>query len=115
MSPKTPSLILVAALLLPLGAFAAEATPPKAEPAAEARQDPPDAKADANASRAARRKAQRQADAACDTTASRIRRNRAGECVPSSQPTRSYSKDDIDNTGQTDIAEALRRLDPRFQ
>jgi hypothetical protein len=35
--------------------------------------------------------------------------------VKSSQPTRSYSKEELDSTGQFDTGEALRRLDPRFQ
>ena len=104
----TPALILAAALLLPLGALAADATPPQpSEAAQETRKD-----AD---TRAADAKPRKKAAMACEgATASRIRRNKAGECVHSAQPTRSYSKEDIDTTGQTDMGEALKRLDPRF-
>jgi hypothetical protein len=51
------------------------------------------------------------ADLACprSTTASRIS-TRAGEC--SSSPIRTYTQQDIDRTGQTDVGSALRMLDP---
>jgi hypothetical protein len=44
-------------------------------------------------------------------TGSRIK-PKEGECRG---PGTSYSKDDIDQTGAFDTAEALRRLDPRIQ
>jgi hypothetical protein len=31
------------------------------------------------------------------------------------QPFRSYSKEELDSTGETDINEALRKLDPIFR
>lgn len=49
-----------------------------------------------------------------DTTSSRIRRDKAGSCAKSASPTRSYSREDIERTGQMDVGDALRRLDPRF-
>jgi hypothetical protein len=88
---------LAALLALPLGtvmaAEAPAASPAPARAAPEARHKEP---------------------APCDVTSTRIRRNRNGDCPASSQPTRSYTKDDLDSTGQTDVGEALRRLDPRF-
>jgi len=49
--------------------------------------------------------------AACppNTTASRIQ-PRANEC--SASPVRTYSQDDVQRTGQPDVANALQMLDP---
>lgn len=51
------------------------------------------------------------------TAAANAKARKAGrkerECANS--PGRSYSKDDIDRTGQTDIASALRQLDPSIR
>ena len=53
----------------------------------------------------------RTAVAACppNTTASRIQ-PRANEC--SASPVRTYSQDDVQRTGQPDVANALQMLDP---
>jgi hypothetical protein len=52
---------------------------------------------------------QRQAN--CLQTGTRIRL-KADQC--SAVPGRVYSQDDLQRTGQTDVSQALRRLDPRF-
>lgn len=44
-------------------------------------------------------------------TGSRIRQ-RDAKTVCNGQPGRSYSKDDLDRTGHTNLADALRTLDP---
>ncbi|PPJ42075.1 MULTISPECIES: hypothetical protein [unclassified Pseudoxanthomonas] len=44
-------------------------------------------------------------------TGSRIRQ-RDAKTVCNGQPGRSYSKDELDRTGHTDLADALRTLDP---
>jgi hypothetical protein len=46
---------------------------------------------------------------------SHIRLSKPEECAKAARgPYRSYSKDDLDRTGETDLAEALRKLDPAF-
>ena len=94
-----------AALLLPLGAMAAEpAEKPESQSPTETQVQDEQGK-----------KAQKKAEKPCTTsTASRIRRDKADTCGKESQPTRTYSREEIESTGQTDTAEALRRLDPRF-
>jgi hypothetical protein len=47
-------------------------------------------------------------------TGTHIRPRVENECKASNGPQRSYSKDEIERTGQIDMAEALRRLDPSF-
>lgn len=56
-------------------------------------------------------------EAKCDTApGSRIRLGKAEDCKKlAKQPYRSYSKDELDSTGETDINEALRKLDPIFR
>jgi curli biogenesis system outer membrane secretion channel CsgG len=52
----------------------------------------------------------------CEATAtSRIRRGKAGDCATETQPTRTFTQRDLESTGQFDMGEALRRLDPRLQ
>lgn len=47
---------------------------------------------------------------------SRIRLARPEDCAKVARgPFRSYSKDDIDRTGESDLGEALRQLDPAFR
>ena len=87
---------LAAALLLPLGAVAAEPAAPADKPVAAQEAKP------------------KKIDKSCESaSASRIRKEK-GECINSAAPTRSFSKEEIESTGQTDTAEALKRLDPRF-
>jgi outer membrane receptor for monomeric catechols len=70
--------------------------------------------------KAAEEKPQKVESVECETvTGSRIKaarpaKDKAGKCAVSSSPTRTYSKDQIDMTGETDIADALRKLDPAF-
>ena len=91
---------LAFALLAPLGAaHAADSAPaPKAD--VKAKKD--EAKKD---------------EAKCDVApGSRIQRKKPEVCKDiAQQPYRSYSKEEIDNTGETNIAEALRKLDPSFR
>ena len=57
----------------------------------------------------------RLSDAHCiRQTGSRIRQ-RDAKTRCNGQPGRSYSKDDLDRTGQTGLAEALRTLDPSIR
>ena len=86
---------LGATMLLSLGAVAAEA-PARADGAIAATS-----KASKTESR-------------CDASAtSRIRRKN-DDCARSAAPTRTWTKQDLESTGQMDTGEALRRLDPRF-
>lgn len=52
----------------------------------------------------------------CDkATGSMIRPSKKNDCKPpGSLPTRTYTKEDIERTGEIDINQALRKLDPRF-
>ena len=86
---------LALVIALPVGAFAAEAqTPPAKE----------SVKAETKA---------KKAEPKCEpSTASRLRKDEK-DCGKDSQQTRSYSKSELESTGQTNTAEALRRLDPR--
>ena len=47
-------------------------------------------------------------------TGSRIRTDRA-TCAPVGYPYKSFSKEDIESTGQIDLLQALRQLNPAFQ
>lgn len=47
---------------------------------------------------------------------SHIRLAKPEDCSKAARgPYRSYSKEDLESTGETDVAEALRKLDPRFR
>jgi len=85
------------ALVAPLGAvLAADANAPKGE-----------AKEKVEA---------KKEEAKCDTAPGSRIRQKAADCKKSAkQPYRSYSKDELDSTGETDINEALRKLDPIFR
>ena len=56
-------------------------------------------------------------EAKCDAApGSRIRQAKPADCKKlAKQPFRSYSKEELDSTGETDINEALRKLDPIFR
>lgn len=57
----------------------------------------------------------RPADRFCEpSAASRVQRKKAEGCDKASSPTRSYSREELDSTGQNDMGRALRQLDPRF-
>jgi hypothetical protein len=84
---------LAVAALLPLSSIAAEPAPAAAAATAKAKK----------------------ADKPCEpATASRIRKSKADDCKKDMPPAGTYTKEDLDSTGQTDTGEALRRLDPRF-
>jgi len=76
---------LAAALLMPLGALAADAPTPDAQSKAEAQVE---TKADAKAAKTARAQKAKAKETECEATASRIQRNKAGECWKSTQPSR---------------------------
>src|SRR5262245_47032935 len=55
---------------------------------------------------------ERRNDPNCVTqTGTHLKSRQRNGCVANG---RSYSRDDLDRTGQTDVGEALRRLDPRL-
>jgi hypothetical protein len=52
----------------------------------------------------------------CDqVTGSRIRSATRKHCEPVGQPMRSYSAEELRSTGEMDLSEALRQLDPSFR
>jgi hypothetical protein len=91
----------VAALLMPVAALAADTTQTEKEPARE-KAEPKKAEA---------------AAATCDkVTGSRIKPTRETSCEKASnRPIRTYTADELRNTGETDLGAALRKLDPSFQ
>ena len=93
----------VLAVALPLGALAAE-------PAATTEQTAPTAQAADKPAKAMK------VDTHCrPATDTRIRRTKVAGCEnKSAQPTRTYTKEDLERTGETDTLQALRKLDPRF-
>ena len=76
-----------AAVMLPLGAAFAAEPAPSAKKAPECEQ----------------------------LTATRIQRTRTTDCIKPTQPTRTITKEELDSTGQADLGQALKRLDPRFR
>jgi len=50
----------------------------------------------------------------CESTGSRIRRNKVENCARSTAPTTNYYEKDLQSTGQADLGKALSQLDPRF-
>jgi hypothetical protein len=89
----------VAALLAPL---ALQAEEPAAKAAAEKTQ---------------KVEKTEKTEASCNQlTGSRIKPARSGKCESlSPSPLRSYSKEDLERTGETDLNEALRKVDPAFR
>jgi hypothetical protein len=96
--------ILAVVLLLPIGLQAADSEPaakPKAEdkPAAEATTE-----------------AARKAEPKCEyITGSHIRRSPKVKCEDGSPGLRVFTADDLQSTGETDLHEALRKLDTRMR
>jgi len=95
--------ILAAALVLPVALQAADPkvpAKPKAEekPAAEAKQ------------------VASKAEPKCEyITGSRIRHNPKVNCDDGTPGLRVFTSDELQSTGEVDVAEALRRLDPRMR
>ena len=53
--------------------------------------------------------------ASCENVSgTRILPNPKNACRSAIQPMRTYTKEDLDRTGEIDMAEALRKLDPIF-
>lgn len=78
---------------------------PAAQPAAQA-----DARADANADAQVQPAKKKLSDARClRQTGSRIQSKSKQDCAAYG---RSYSRDDLNGTGEVDVASALRKLDP---
>lgn len=105
---RMPTFVILAAALFAATAHAQAPAEPTATPAPAASQsvagteDRPAAEGDKK----------RLSDANCvRETGSRIaRRDGASRCT--GQPGRSYTKEDLDRTGHTNIGDALRALDP---
>lgn len=71
--------------------------------------------------KAAEEKPQKVEAVECQTvTGSRIRakpakqKDKEGKCAAGSTPLRTYTKDQLEMTGEMDLADALRQLDPAF-
>ena len=54
-------------------------------------------------------------DQCSQVTGSRIRSSTRKDCEPLGQPFRSYSAEELQSTGEMDLSEALRQLDPSFR
>lgn len=64
----------------------------------------------------AQKKATPEAAKCTQAPGSHIRLAKPEDCAKAARgPYRSYSKEDLERTGETDVGEALRKLDPRFQ
>lgn len=111
MNRQTLASVLIAGLF-GASAFAASAQNVAAAVEADA-QAPTAATADANAPADAK-KAKPAFDNNClRYTGTRIQqRDKNGKPVCNPVPGRAYSKQDIDRTGEIDLADALRKLDP---
>jgi hypothetical protein len=95
---------LAVALLAPAGlVHAGDAAAADAAPAADARP--------------VKKDALKKDEPLCTTApGSRVRAAKPAECRKlARQPYRSWSKEELDSTGETNVADALRRLDPSFR
>jgi hypothetical protein len=95
---------LAIALLAPAGVIHAGDSPaPEATPSADAKPE--------------KKEAVKKDEPVCTTApGSRVRAAKPAECRKlAKQPYRSWSKDDLDSTGESNVADALRRLDPSIQ
>ena len=99
MKYRTGLIAGVASLFMAAGIASAEETP-DAKPKKEESQ----------------KKATPEAAKCTQAPGSHIRLAKPEDCAKAARgPYRSYSKEDIERTGETDVGEALRKLDPRFQ
>lgn len=94
-------LLIVAALAFAVGSACAQANDAASRPNQAA-----DAKADATTNSLCLR----DTGSHIPPTAAQKNATRAADCARG--PGRSYSKDELDRTGATDTADALRRIDP---
>ena len=91
---------IASALLLPAALQAADS-----EPAAKPKAEEEGTKA-----------APRKTEAMCEyVTGSRIRHDPPVSCDSGTLGMRTFTGEDLRNTGETNIADALRKLDPRLQ
>lgn len=104
---------LMLATALSAFAFAAAAQTPNPQAQVEAAAQSSaqaEARADANAGTQAQPAKKNLSDAQClRQTGSRIQSKSKRDCAAYG---RSYSRDDLNGTGEVDVASALRRLDP---
>ncbi len=99
---------LIALMLAAGAAVAGEATPPAASTEATAKPVATEAAAKETAAKPARPKA-------CENiSGSRIRPSLAEGCRSASGPFRVFTQEDLQRTGEIDINQALRKLDPIF-
>lgn len=112
-SPPMKRLSLMLALAVSLAAATAQAqNPVEQAPATPSAAEPQATPADEAQAPTAEGEKKRLSDANCvRETGSRIAR-RDGKSRCTGQPGRSYSKEDLDRTGHTNIGDALRALDP---
>lgn len=99
----------VAALLSPLGLSAEEAAKKVAE---EKPQKVAQVECAETVTGSRIRAARPAKDAVKDATKDK---DKQAKCMTSSYPMRTWTKEDLEMTGQTDLAEALRQLDPAFR
>ena len=119
---KLRNLILAASvlgLLTPaaiLAADTAEATPTAAAPSEKSADSNTAPKEDAKEADKPAPKAKPKSSALCaPSTGSILRPSAKNGCTASTQPMRTFTQEDIERTGETSVAQALRKLDPRFQ
>ena len=99
-------------LLLSACAFAASAQTVPAAASPDLAREPAQPAAAADAKPAAVAAKQDRRDPNCLTqTGSRVQSRNQKDCVGYG---RSYSRDELDRTGRTDVGQALRQLDPRL-
>lgn len=99
---------LLALLLAGGAAVAGEATPPAASTETTAKPVAAEAEG-ADATRPAKSRT------CADVSGTRIRPNPAQGCRSAFGPLRAYTQEDLQRTGETDLNQALRKLDPIFR
>jgi hypothetical protein len=96
--------VLAAGLLMPAAVLAEETAKPAKEATAE--------KAEAKKAEV------KKADSAkcAEVTGSRIKPTKTGDCqTVSNRPIRTYTSEELQNTGEMDLASALKSLDPSIR
>ncbi len=107
--------VIASALMLPAGLYAADSEPTakstsESKPAADA-QDSADKARDAD-----KKVEAAKAEPKCEyVTGSRIRHHPPVKCEDGTPGLRVITADDLQTTGEVDITEALRKLDPRMR
>ena len=104
-------------LLAPAAVLAAdtEATPATAAPAEKSADNTAAPKEDTKEAEKPAPKAKPKSSALCArSTGSILRPSAKNGCTASTLPMRSFTQDELQSTGEIDIATALRKLDPSF-